>query len=85
MATVISTSRLRKEHEQFYNQTKLFECQETRIHVGIFKTSYGYETPQEIRKRVTSKVRFAGINLCKIAHKIIIKELKKIQMEKVMK
>ena len=24
-ATVISTSRLRKEHEQFYNQTKLFE------------------------------------------------------------
>ena len=58
---------------------------ETRIQVGIFKTSYGYETPQEIRKRVTSKVRFAGINLGKITHKIIIEELKKIQIEKVVK
>ena len=57
--------------------------QETRIHVGIFKTSYGYETSQEIRKRVTSKVRFAGIIFGKITHKIIIEELKKIQIEKV--
>ena len=46
--------------------------QETRIQVGIFKTSYGYETSQEIRKRVTIKVRFAEINLGEITNKLII-------------
>ena len=59
--------------------------QETRTQIGIFKTAYGYETSQENRKRVTSKVRFAGVNLGEITRKIIIEELKKIQMEKVVK
>ena len=59
--------------------------QETRTNIGIFKTSYGYETSKEIRKKVTSKVRFAGVNLGEITRKIIIEELKKIQLEKVVK
>ena len=57
--------------------------QETRKKVGIFITSYGYETSQENRRRVTSKVRFAGINLGELTQKIIIEELRKIKMEQI--
>ena len=53
--------------------------------LGYSKHLMDMKHPQEIRKRVTSKVRFAGINLGKITHKIIIEELKKIQIEKVVK
>ena len=49
--------------------------QETTNHVGILHSS-------ENKKNVSRWVRFAGINLGEITLKIIIDELKKIQLEK---
>ena len=56
--------------------------QETTTPVGILHTSCEYQTSQENMKDVTRRVRFAGINLGEITRKIIIEELKKIQLEK---
>ena len=49
--------------------------QETTAPAGILHTS-------ENKKNVARRVRFAGINLGEITYKLIIEELKKIQLEK---